>query len=166
MPNLIVKPDIRPYLHSDLKHILNIERESHNHPWDEIDFERFIKKLGSRFGHHLYVAEWREHIIGFACVVEYKWHFEVINIAVSKNFRGKGVGSKLMDYVKRKLEPYGKEDIYAHVRSQNFDGLQFFSKNHFKKLEVTNDFFVNGDNAVKLKYEIPELPLKEEHLSK
>src|SRR5690349_8766222 len=104
--------EIRPYSSRDLPRVKDISRRCFQEPaWDDIDFKRFFKQvdIGNASA---YVAEWREHVVGYVFVVEWKWHFEVASIAVAPEFQGKGVGTKLLDFVKQnKLQPYGKEQL-------------------------------------------------------
>lgn len=158
-----VKPEIRPFLGRDLDQIKRIERRAYvDYPWTSEDFAFFLRRLNR--DHQAYVSEWREHILGFMLLVESRWHYEIASIAVVPEFRRIGVGKQLIDYLKDKLVPYEREDIYCRVRQTNKDGQQFFTNQGFSAIELVKGCFDDlSEGCYKMKYEMEALPLKEEY---
>ncbi len=142
----------------DLPRLKEISKRCFKEPsWDDHDFNRFIKNVElTRLGkakHTAYVAEWREHVIGYVFIVELKSHYEIASIAVSPEFQGKGVGTKLLDFVKQnKLEPYGKEQLLLFVKTREEIASKF---------ALSRGFFHEGtiDEDVKFVFNLPEIPL-------
>lgn len=149
--------DIRPYAIRDLKRIKDISSRCFKEPvWDDTDFNRFLSKVERPNGkekYSAYVAEWREVVIGYIFVVEWKWHFEIASMAVAPEFQGRGVGTKMLDYVKdNKLEPYGKEQLLLYAKTDEEKACRF---------AVSRGFFHEGtiDSDAKFVFNLPELPL-------
>jgi len=158
-----VKPEIRPFIDRDLDQMKKIEKRAFvDYPWTNEDFVFFLRRLNRN--HRAYVAEWRDHILGFMLVVESTWQYEVASIAVVPEFRRIKVGTLLLDHLKSKLVPYEREDIYARVRETNKDGQQFFTDNGFSAIErVPNCYDDMSEGCYKMKYEMEALPLKKEY---
>jgi [ribosomal protein S18]-alanine N-acetyltransferase len=158
-------PEIRPFLDRDLDQMKRIEKKAFvDYPWTTEDFAFFLRRLGRE--HEAFVAEWRENILGFLLLVRSEWSYEIVSLAVVPEFRRIGVGSQLIEYVKNKLIPYSREDIYARVRQTNKYAIQFFKEQGFDVLElVPNCYDDMSEGCYKMKYELTELPLKEEYLN-
>jgi len=159
-----VKPEIRPFIERDLDQMKKIEKRAFvDYPWTSEDFIFFLRRIGR--DHEAYVAEWREHLIGFMLVIRFEWFYEIAAIAVTPEFRRVKVGSQLVDYLKGKLIPYGREEIYARVRETNKDGQQFFTDQGFSAVERMPSCYDDmSEGCYKMKYELEELPLKKEYL--
>jgi ribosomal protein S18 acetylase RimI-like enzyme len=164
MFNNKVIPIIRPFIDRDLDQLKRIEKTSFvDYPWNSEDFAFFLRKLGK--GHEAYIAEINETIIGFMLVVKSEWNYKIISIAISPEFRRQGVGTYLIDYIKDRLIPYSREDIYANVRETNKSGIRFFEDQGFIILDtVSNCYDCTDEKCINMKYELKELPLKKEYL--
>lgn len=161
-----VNCDIREYYERDLEQIKRLERSSFiDYPWTDEDYVIFLRNR--KKGHKVYVADFREHILGFMLVIKQKWNYDIIAVAVSPEFRGQGVGTQLINRLKNELVPYSREDIYAHVQWKNKDAYYFFEEQGFKCIDLEEKCFgeING-GCFKMKYELEELPLKEEYINR
>lgn len=158
-----VKAEIRPFYERDLSQLKKIEKGSFvEYPWTEEDFIIFLRKLEK--GHEAYVSEWREYILGFMLVSKNTWNYEIISLAVSPEFRRIGIGQSLIEFIKSKLIPYSREDIYARVRASNKEALQFFETQGFSIIDKYDKCYSdNNEGCYRLKYELVELPLKKEY---
>lgn len=157
-------PIIRPYLTIDKKAILDIDRATFGPAcWQEIDFLPYFKQARSTF--KCYVAEWSEILVGYFCIIENKWNFEIPRFVTSPSFRRVKAGKAMMDFIKNKLEPYGREDIIALGIPEAHEGaLKFFENEGFTRMvEKIEDlhFDSSSHNPVNYKYTMPELPLPE-----
>ena len=156
-----VTPTIRCFFDRDLDQMKRIERASYiDNFWLPEDFTFFLRRIAK--DHEAYIAEWREHILGFMLVIRSTWSYEIVSVAVQPEFRRIKVGQQLVDYLKSKLIPYGREDIYANVRQSNKRGQEFFSEIGFKPIEFVTDAD-DKELRVKMKFELEALPLKAEH---
>ena len=158
-----IVPDIREFTERDLDQMKRLERTAFiDYPWKEEDYVIFLRN--QRDNHEAYVADWQGHILGFMLVVKNEWNYEIVSIAVSPEFRGKGIGTLLINHLKKKLEPYSREDIYTRVQFSNKDAAFFFAAEEFVPLEVEEHCFGEMDTpCYRMKYEMAEMPLKEEY---
>jgi ribosomal protein S18 acetylase RimI-like enzyme len=160
-----IKPEIRAFYDRDLESIKRIEKTAFiDWPWSTEDFVFFLRRL--KDDHEAYISEWRENILGFMLVIRKPWCYEICSIAVSLEFRRMGVAKQLIDFLKGKLIPYSREDIYATVRESNKSASQFFIDQGFTTLEWTPNCYTDiSEGCYKMKYEMVELPLKEEYMN-
>lgn len=158
-----VKAEIRKFYERDLDQIKKLEKTAFiDYPWTEEDFIIFLRKQGK--GHEIYVADWRENVIGFMLLIKKQWHYEIVSVAVYPEFRRFGIATQLIDTIKNSLIPYTREDIYTSVMQNNKDALDFFVEQGFVALELENN--CHGEMNIgcyKMKYEMTEMPLKEEY---
>lgn len=164
MSDTSIHAEIRPFYDRDLEQMKKLEKSAFiDYKWTSEDFIIFLRRLDK--GHEAYVAEWRENILGFMLLVKSEWSYEIATIAVAPEFRRSGVGTQLIDHAKSKLTPYSREDIYARVRESNRKGQEFFKEQGFLALELVPHCYDDlSEGCYKMKYELQELPLKEEYL--
>ena len=156
--------EIRPYLSRDLDKIKQIERQCFDEfRWDEADFSRFLGQMSNnsrKASHYVYVAEWREHVIGYMFLVEYATHVDIVNLGVAREFHRNGVASQMLDYVKQeRLKPYGCEEALIYIKDDNKAAIQLVEKLGFYKAQKLKDYFPDNTSALKFAYMLPELPL-------
>jgi len=162
-----VKAEIRKFYERDLDQIKKLEKTAFiDYPWTDEDFIIFLRKQGK--GHQIFVADWRENIIGFMLVIKKQWSYEIVSIAVSPEFRRFGIATQLIDSIKSTLVPYTREDIYTTVMQNNRDALDFFVEQGFVALELEHNCHGEMENVgcYKMKYEMAEMPLKEEYANR
>ncbi len=103
---------------------------------------RFEK--GLQRGADIYIAEIENEIVGFIWYVpdgafDRSGYIELIG--VGKNFRGKGVGQKLMKFVENLFSP---ESIFLLVSDFNEKAQKFYSHLGYKKVGEIEDYVVEG----------------------
>lgn len=157
-------PVIRPYLFIDKKEIMAIDRAEFGVTcWHESDFRPYFEQLKSTF--KCYVAEWSEILVGYMCVIENKYSFELPRFVTSPSFRRVKAGKTMMEFMKKKLIPYGREDIIAvGVPESHVGAMKFFEAEGFSRMvENIQDlqFDSTSHNPVNFKFTMPELPLPE-----
>ncbi len=99
------------------------------------DARWYMRWLYRRDSNGIFVAKIDDEIVGFiACDSNWDYEFGAIHeIAVRKNFQGKGIGSKLLktgiDYLKKK----GLRYVELYVGEKNIRAINFYKKFGFKE---------------------------------
>ena len=94
---------------------------------------------------HIYVYEENNNILGF---IQIEDHFEItdiINIAVDKEYQGKGIGTILLQYV---IDNTKAEKIMLEVKDINMPAIKLYSKLGFNQIHVRNNYYEDGSNAL------------------
>lgn len=85
-------------------------------------------------------------ILGDVFNIEKISEYEILLIYVSKNFRDKGSGTKLVNIIEENINCLKK--IYLEVSEKNLSGISFYKKMNFQKIYMRKNYFSNQDNKV------------------
>lgn len=117
---------VRNFKNADIDKImeiwLNSNIEAHNFidkSYWEKNFEMVKNALPQA---EIYIYEENNNIMGFVGLVENY----IAGIFVEKNFRGKGIGKKLLDYAKSI-----KNNLTLNVYEKNIDAVKFYKREGF-----------------------------------
>jgi len=112
----MILTNIRPAVwNSDLKHLMDIDLKCFDDPWDELDWEQLFEDkkkgfckilIGSCLGIPTGFIVWTETA---------KSHGRIKRLGVRPMFRGKGVGSKLVEAVETSVLHNGGTEIFVDV---------------------------------------------------
>ena len=90
---------IRWMIRRDMAEVLEIENEGFEFPWSEDDFIRCLRQrncIGM-------VAEHEDRVVGFMIYELHKTRLHLLNFAVGKDFRRRGVGAQMLAKLIAKL---------------------------------------------------------------
>ncbi len=90
----------------------------------------------------------KDNIIGF---VHYDYiydRFEIIDIIVSENYRGKGIGSKLMEELIARAKNENIKNITLEVKNQNCPAIFLYEKYGFKKMAIRKNYYDDTDGIL------------------
>jgi ribosomal-protein-alanine N-acetyltransferase len=156
---------IRPFRIMDLARIMEIERRAFPDAWDESWFLYFFQTNPSGF---MVAVEDKDIVVGYAIVdieseAEGAWLFmegsrlppqrgHLLNIAVDENWRGKGIGSILLEEVDKYVLERAAKDLFLEVQTTNTDARRFYKKRGFKETgKVLRDYYPDGGDAILMK---------------
>lgn len=128
---------IRWMIRRDMPEVLNIERESFEFPWFEEDFIRCLRQrncIGM-------VAEQGERVVGFMIYELHKSRLHILNFAVAKGMRGRGIGRQMADKLASKLSSQRRTRITLEVRETNLPAQLFFKKVGFRATTVLRSYY-------------------------
>ena len=94
---------------------------------------------------HIYVYDEDNNVLGF---IHIENHFEitdVINIAVDKNYQGKGIGKKLLQYV---IDNTEAEKIMLEVKENNIAAIKLYESMGFKQIHVRPNYYEGNIDAL------------------
>lgn len=143
---------VRKMTAKDLPSVLQIERESFSDPWSETAF----LSLFSSDNYKSYVVENDGQILGYTSVIATFYIFEVLNIAVKKDVRRQGVGTLLMQVIKRDAKEVKTPCIYLEVRRGNEKAINLYLKSGFKFDGERKGYYPDGEDALLMSYNCGE----------
>lgn len=137
MPELI----IREMREEDIPEIMDIERDSFSTPWSE---NSFLHEAYKKYGISK-TAVFEGRVIGYICV-NYVFHeAHLLNLAVHRDFRRRGVATILMDETIKELRKKGCAFIYLEVRISNIGARKFYEPFGFRIESVRKKYYTNPD---------------------
>jgi ribosomal-protein-alanine N-acetyltransferase len=87
------------------------------------------------------VAEHGERVVGFMIYELHKTRLHILNFAVAKNMRMRGVGKQMADKLASKLSSQRRTRITLEVRETNLPAQLFFKKVGFKATNVLRSYY-------------------------
>ncbi len=134
-----VRVHIRWMIRRDMPEVLAIEAESFEFPWLEGDFIRCLRQrncIGM-------VADYEGRVVGFMIYELHKTRIHVLNFAVARDDRRRGVGSQLVAKLIAKLTSQRRSRIILEVRETNLAAQLFFRENGFRAVSVLRSYYAD-----------------------
>ncbi|WXG47127.1 MAG: ribosomal protein S18-alanine N-acetyltransferase [Candidatus Atabeyarchaeum deiterrae] len=153
---------IRLFKISDLHRVLEIERGAFPDAWDESWFVYFFQTNPNGF---FVAVDHKNHVVGYAVVdieggQDEAWTFmdtgslppargHLLNVAVDKEWRGKGIGTALIGGVNRYLVDRGVNELWLEVRTSNADAIRLYKRQGFEETgRVMRNYYPDGGDAL------------------
>ena len=132
--------DINLAKKADLFKLIQIER-------DVFDYSMSKEQLENYFNEDA-IKIWKistRKIIGFVCFYHVKDEIEIIQIGIIKSCQRKNYGSSIINKIK-KLNDVKK--IFLEVSVENFQAINFYLKNGFKKIGIRKNYYKGNKKRV------------------
>ena len=145
---------IRWMLRRDIPEVLAIELESFDFPWLEEDFMRCLRQTNC-IG---MVVEHYGKVVGFMVYELQKTQIHVLNFAVAKDYRRRGVGSQMIAKLTSKLSSQRRSRILLEVRETNLPAQLFFRSQGFRVVGILRGHYKETpEDAYQMRYRyLPE----------
>jgi len=69
----------------------------------------------------------------------------MMTLATLPAYRGRGIGTHLMEYITKKANEIGAKGIYLHVWTPNTEAIEFYKKNGFSIKETIKGYYKRID---------------------
>lgn len=129
---------IRPMLNKDILVVVDIDKKSYSRPWGVNEFFREINY--NRFSRY-FVAEIDNTIVGYIGSWFLSDLIHITTVAVHPDYRRKGIGEKLMNYI---LD-IGKKENYKtcvlEVRVSNERAIELYKKLGFRIEKIKKGYY-------------------------
>ena len=136
----------------DLTQVMIIEKEAFPDPWHASSFKR---QLHPRKKHmHLFVARLPEKVIGYIVFYLNFGEAHIMNIAVAKEYRRRGVAKYLFDYAFEIIKTSATDVIFLEVAVNNNAALQLYRQFGFEVYGKRKRYYRNGGDAYVMRKEI------------
>ena len=130
-----------------LADILLIEKKSFQNPWS---YTSFSNELNSKVASNwVYLKELK--VSGYIFGWNIDSDYYINNIAVSPNYRRRGIAVKLLNNIIKKLN---LENIYLEVSRINQKAISLYEKMGFKENGIRKNYYSNNTDAILYKMEL------------
>lgn len=130
---------------SDLDEIVALETRAFPVPWKR---EYFSVEIGAPYRFNLVARDPRGRIAGYLFCAHAGGEIHVNKIAVSEEFRRRGVARMLMDEALVLAGRIRAEEIYLEVRISNFPARNFYNKLGFVDSGRRPGYYFDGEDAL------------------
>lgn len=145
---------VRGFRYEDLDKILIIEGASFPDPWSRSAFLREFQNNPSGFR----VAAVEDEVVGYA-IARTETAFDIwglrsckrchlANLAVDPQYRGRGIGSRLLKETLRHAQKEGAREVYLEVRAKNILARRFYAKRGFREVGYKKGYYSDDDAVV------------------
>lgn len=128
---------IRELTAADVEAVSRIEEAVFSMPWKQDDFLAMVEADYA----HYFVAEEDGEIAGYCGVRNMAGEGEITNVAVAGQFRRRGIGRRLMEYMLKKAPSFGIGDLTLEVRVSNAPAISLYESLGFHQEGVRPDFY-------------------------
>lgn len=151
-PTVRTNMKLRRFSLADLDKILEIEKLSfpYREAWSKEYFEILYQKNPEEF----IVAEENGKVVGYTIGQLKNDSAEIISLAVAPNWRKKGIGKALTEFLINHFRGKKIKEIFLHVRTKNEVATSFYQNLGFEVSKTIKNYYRNGDDAYLMKKKI------------
>ena len=121
----------------DLDRVVQIEEENFSVPWSR---KSFLDSLALSHPRAV-VAEQQGQIAGYCGCYQILEEAEIVNVAVDKAFRRRGVGRQMLEELMRLGKERGSFAYTLEVRAGNVPAIHLYESLGFKSLGIRKNFY-------------------------
>jgi ribosomal-protein-alanine N-acetyltransferase len=125
----------------DVEEVARLERLCFSDPWSKSSFEHELK---NRFSIPLVVKS-NERIVGYSCLWKIYEQMEIATIAVSPEFREKGIGRMMMNWIVREARKRGCKSVILSVRESNKAAISLYRAFEFVESKRRKGYYRHPD---------------------
>lgn len=130
----------------DIEEVLEIEKHSFKTPWSR---ESFITEIEKNDLAQYIVAKIDSKITGYAGMWFILDEAHITNIAVHPDYRGRGIGDKLVKRIIEIVKDNGLNSITLEVRDSNQEAIYLYEKNGFTREGLRRGYYSDtNDDAL------------------
>lgn len=124
--------------------IAQIEKQCFDTPWSEKSLLEEIENANSKF----YVLIDNEKVVGYGSFHKVADFAEIMNIAVDKNFRGKGYSNLILNKMLSEAKKLNLTEIQLEVKSINYVAISLYEKYGFAIVGKRAKYYPDGNDAI------------------
>jgi ribosomal-protein-alanine N-acetyltransferase len=127
---------IRAMTEADLSAVVAVERSAYAFPWSEGIFRDCL-----RVGYTCRVVELAREVIGHGILSVGAGEAHILNICVREEFRCRGVGRRLMDYLLERARVSGMTEAFLEVRPSNTAAIRLYQSMGFRQVGLRRGYY-------------------------
>jgi len=128
---------IRAARAEDVPQIMEIERASYSMPWTDTTFRGLIERSDA----DVLAAEANGRVVGYAAWWVVVDQAELGNIAVAPKWRGRGVGTRLLEAVIEQARARGARELFLEVRVSNQVAQRLYQRHGFREVGRRRNYY-------------------------
>ncbi len=129
---------------SHIDEIVEIENHSFSIPWSKTSFLGELKNPNA----HYFVAKVKDKVVGYGGF----WYIinegHITNIAVHEDYRGKKIGTKILNAMINSTEELFIIGLTLEVRASNETAINFYKGLGFVEEGVRKNYYENKEDAI------------------
>ncbi len=126
---------LRKMRSSDLSSVVAIERASYTFPWEEDIFRDCFKA-----NYNCFVCEEQDVVLGYCILSMAVGEAHVLNICVSPNEQGQGIGRKMLEHLIETARGRA-ETMFLEVRPSNTVAIALYEDMGFNEIGVRKGYY-------------------------
>ncbi|AJE04866.1 alanine acetyltransferase [Geobacter pickeringii] len=142
---------IHPMTAADLDEVIAIETDSFPRPWTR---DHFLAEIDSHRSLPLIARIGQGQLAGYICATFVLDEGEILDVAVRRDCRGRGVGRMLVDTAISALAAHGVRTVGLEVRVSNESAIALYRRIGFEDVGVRKSYYENGEDAILMAYTI------------
>lgn len=136
---------LRQMIEEDIEGVLEIEKECFETPWS---LNAFKMELKSDIALYI-VARDEDKVVGYGGLWNILNEGHITNIAVSEEFRNKGIGSKILSELIEVSKSKNTSSMTLEVRRNNESAKHLYKKYGFEEAGVRPKYYAdNNEDAI------------------
>jgi ribosomal-protein-alanine N-acetyltransferase len=130
---------LREMIHTDIPQIMAIEESSFPTPWT---YGIFTRELELDFSHN-YVFDLHGEVIAYTCTWLIEGEVHIMNIAVKREYRRRGLGMALLGETLRRACGMRAKFVFLEVRESNERALSLYRRLGFDIVHVRKGYYTD-----------------------
>jgi ribosomal-protein-alanine N-acetyltransferase len=131
-----LRPMLRPMLDSDVEAVMVIEEQVYPHGWTAGIFHDCL-----RVHYSCWVMEQAGQLIGYGILSAGGGEAHILNIAISPDCQGKGLGRQLMQFLLEAARHHGADTAFLEVRPSNRIALRLYDTMGFNQVGLRRGYY-------------------------
>jgi ribosomal-protein-alanine N-acetyltransferase len=140
---------ICPMTESDLEQVLSIENDAFPLPWSR---NHFLDELSSPHSFPLAALGQDGLVLGYICPMQLLDEGHILDVAVRKDFCGRGLGRLLVETALRICREKGADFVSLEVRPSNVTAISLYRRLGFVEVGRRKRYYENGEDAILMEY--------------
>lgn len=126
----------RPMRGEDVARVMAIERDLYPFPWSEGNFRDSLKA-----GYSCWVCECAGELVGYGVMMLAADEAHVLNLAIAREWQGRGLGSRLMRHLLALAKSYGAREVFLEVRPSNVVARRLYAGMGFNEIATRRNYY-------------------------
>ena len=147
---------LRTLTREDLPAVLEIERRSFGQPWSRAFFEKELSTPFARLVAAVDEGAPRPCLAGYTCRWRVTDEVHLLNVAVHPEYRGTGIGRRLVEAVLEEARAGAARVVFLEVRAGNVVARRLYRRLGFRDIGVRRGYYGPGQDAIVMELDLAQ----------